>query len=62
MQHLSLNSPKGTPLFLEDSQDVKSSFSLATVLPRRDAYRVNFDTEPVKARHLASIVYGVDYQ
>ena len=38
------------------------SFNLAAVLPRRRAYRVSCDTEGQAPRHLARIVYGVDYQ
>jgi hypothetical protein len=39
------------------------SFSLATVLPRRGTYCVNYGTDPVdKDPHLVPNVYGVDYQ
>jgi len=38
------------------------SFSLATVLPRRDTYCVCSGTEGLTLPHLVSIVYSVDYQ
>ncbi len=39
------------------------SFSLATVVPRRGTYRVNFGTENVEySLHLVPNVYGQDYR
>ncbi len=38
------------------------SFTLASILPRRCTYRVNYGTEPVRAPRLVHIVYSVDYQ
>ena len=42
------------------SPSIPLSFNLATVLPRRNAYRVNFVTD--LGRQLAFIVYSMDYQ
>ncbi len=38
------------------------SFNLAAVLPRRNTYRVSFDTGRSPAQRLVFIVYRVDYQ
>jgi hypothetical protein len=38
------------------------SFTLASVLPRRNTYCVSDDTGRNPSRHLVFIVYSVDYQ
>ncbi len=38
------------------------SFNLAAVLPRRNTYRVSFDTGRSPAQRLVFIVYRVDYR
>ena len=56
--------PKGNTSLLESicKSGIPLSFNLATVLPRRNAYRVNCGTPTSLLAHLAFIVYSQDYR